>query len=126
MVTFRIGEYEKKIEFVLINNEHGRFTRNVKAIPGEFQHALVIVDIGKKKIRKVVKKTCTERKNISLLKDVKIRKRFEVKVIKLVDVGAQNLWGKLKDWVLEACDEVCGNEEGERSKGDMWWWNEEV
>ena len=48
----------------------------MKAIPGEFQHALVIVDIDMTKIRKVVRKTCAERIRISLLKDVKIRKRF--------------------------------------------------
>ena len=47
----------------------------------------MIADIDKEKIRKVVKMTCTERRNISLLKDVKIRKRFEERVIKLVDVG---------------------------------------
>ena len=44
------------------------------AIPEEFQHALVIVDIDKKRIRNVVKKACAERRKISLLKDVKIRK----------------------------------------------------
>ena len=44
------------------------------AIPGRFQHALVIVDIDKKKIRKVVKKTCAEIRKISLLKDVMIKK----------------------------------------------------
>ena len=52
------------------------FIQNVKAIPGEFQHALVIADIDGKKIRNVVRKTCTERRMISLLKDLKIRKRF--------------------------------------------------
>ena len=60
-------------------------------IPSEFQHALVVADIDKKKIRNVVRKICTERRGISLLKDLKIRKRFEEKVIKLVDVGAPNL-----------------------------------
>ena len=49
---------------------------NVMEIHGEFQHSLVIADIGKKKIRKVVKKTSAERRKISLLKDVKIRKQF--------------------------------------------------
>ena len=29
---------------------------------------------------------------------MKIRKRFEEKVIKLVDVGAPKLWGHIKDW----------------------------
>ena len=54
----------------------------MKAIPGEFQHALVIVDIDKKKTRKAVRKICTKKRKISLLKDVKIRKQFEEKVIK--------------------------------------------
>ena len=48
----------------------------MKAIPGEFQHKLVIADVDKKKITKVVKKTCAERRKISLLRDVKIMKRF--------------------------------------------------
>ena len=60
--------------------------QNVKAIPGEFQHALVMADMDKGKIRKVLKKACDERRKVDRLKDVKIRKRLEEKVIKLVDV----------------------------------------
>ena len=55
-MTFRIGENETEIDLVLIKNEHRRFMQNVKAIPGDFQHAIVIADIDKKKIRKVVKR----------------------------------------------------------------------
>ena len=73
--------------------------QNVKAIPGEFQHALVIVEIDKQKIRNVVRKICVERRKISLLRDAKIRKQLIEKVIKLVDVGAPNLWGHFKDGV---------------------------
>ena len=43
-----------------IKNELPRFMQNVKAIPVEFQHALVIADIDKRKIRKVLKKACAE------------------------------------------------------------------
>ena len=53
-VTFRIGENETKIDFMLIWKEHWQFILNVKATPGEFQRALVIADIDKRKIRKVV------------------------------------------------------------------------
>ena len=49
----------------------------MKAIPGTYQQALVIAEIDKRKIRKVVRKTCAERIKITLLKDVKIRKRLE-------------------------------------------------
>ena len=60
------------------------------------------------------------------MKDLKIRKRFDEKVIKLVDDGAPNLWGHFKDGILKACDEVCGKKRRRKSKGDTWWWNEEV
>ena len=32
--------------------------------------------------------------------------------MKLVDVGAPNLWGYFKDGVLEECDEMCGKKRG--------------
>ena len=60
---------------MLTRKEHWHFLQNVKATPVEFQHALVMADIEKKKIRKVVRKSCIDRR-ISLLMDVKIWKCF--------------------------------------------------
>ena len=85
-----------------------------------------MADIDKGEIRKVVRKTSTERREITLLKDAKIRKRFEEEVIESDDVGTPILWAHIKDGVLEACDEVCGVKRGRRSKGDTLWRNEEV
>ena len=85
-------------------------------IPGEIQHALVMADIDKRKIRKVVRKTCAERRKITLLKDVKMMKRFEEKETKFVDLGAPNLWGHFMDGVLMACDEMCGKKMGGKEK----------
>ena len=61
-VTFRMGENEKEIDFVLIKKEHRHSIQNAKAIHGEFQHALMVADIDKKKIRNVIRKTFTERR----------------------------------------------------------------
>ena len=36
----------------------------MEVIPGEFQHALVIADIDKRKVRNVVRKTCAERRKM--------------------------------------------------------------
>ena len=47
---------------MLINIEYRRSIQNAKAIPGKSQHLLVVADINKKKIRNVVRKTCTEKK----------------------------------------------------------------
>ena len=55
-----------------------------------------------------MRKKCTKRSKVSLLNDVTIRNRFKEKVIKLVHVGAPNLWGHFKARDLKACDEVCG------------------
>ena len=88
-VTFIMVENETETDIVLIKKEHRRFIQNVKAIIGEFKHALLIAEIEKRKIRNVVRST--ERRKITLVKEVKIRKRFEEKVTKLVDVAAPNL-----------------------------------
>ena len=69
---------------------------------------IVLADIDKMKIRKVVRKTCEDRRKITLLKDVKITKRFKEKVTGLVDDGVPNLWGHFKDGILKVCDEVYG------------------
>ena len=103
------------MDFVF-KKKHRQFIRNVKAIPGHFQHALVVADIDMKKIRNVVRKTCTEGRKISLLMDVKIMKRFEDKVIELVDFGMLNWWRHFKNGVLKACDEVCWKKRGGKVK----------
>ena len=118
-VTFRMGENEAEIEFMLIKKEHRQLIQNAKVIPVEFQPTLVIADTDNRKIRKVARKTCAERRKITLLKDVKIRKQFKEKVIKLADVGAPNLWGHFNDEVLKACHEVCWRKRGEKKKRYM-------
>ena len=82
------------MDFVLIKKStDGLYVCNVKAIPGEFQHALLVAYVDKKiYIRNVVKKTCAERRKIRLQEDVNIRKQFEEKVLELVYIGVPNLW----------------------------------
>ena len=46
---FSTGENEAEIDFVLVQKEYRWFMHDVRAIPGEFQHALVIADIDKRK-----------------------------------------------------------------------------
>ena len=64
-----------------------------------------------------MRKTCIERQKISLVNDVKIRKRLEEKLIELVDVGAPNLWENLMNGVIRACDKECWKKRG----GDACW-----
>ena len=54
----------------MINKKELWLILNMKSIPCEFQHALLVADIDKKKIRSILRKTCAERRKIGLLKDV--------------------------------------------------------
>ena len=75
-VTFRMDENETEIDFLLIRKEHRRIIKNVRIKPREFLHASVVVDIDRIKISNVMRKTCSERRKINLLKNVMIRKQF--------------------------------------------------
>ena len=78
--------------------------------------------IGGSRCRMVVRKTCAERREINLLRDVKIRKRLKEKVIELVVFAMPNLCGHFKNvflWHVMKCV-------GKRGGGDTWWWSDEV
>ena len=64
----------------------------------EIQYVLDFADTNKE-IQKVVRKTHTKRIKVSLLKDEKIRKLFDEKVIVLAIDGATNLRVHFKDGV---------------------------
>ena len=80
-----------------------------------------------RKIRKLVKKTCIEKGNISLLNYEKIKKQFHKKLLEVLDVYAPKFLGRELEIcrVLRACDGVCGKK-GMRCEEDIWRWNEEM
>ena len=61
-VTYSAGENEE-IDFVLVGNGNRKCLRDVKVIPDELQYRLVVTDLVKKKVRKVVRKEAIERRN---------------------------------------------------------------
>ena len=61
---------------MLTRKEHGQ---NVKAIRGELQQTQVVEDVDKTK-KWVVRKTSLEKRNITLIKDKEVRKRYDEKV----------------------------------------------
>ena len=125
-VTFSAGGNETEIDFVLVGKASRKYLRDVKVIPGELQHRLVVVDLDKRKVRKVVRKETVQRRKVWKLKEEETRVRFERRVGELVNVDDPDLWNCFKKGVLKACDEVCGKKKGRRDQGGTWWWNEEV
>ena len=61
-------------------------------IPGEFQHRLVVTDLVKKKMKKVVRKEAIERRKVWKLKEDNTRARFEGRVGELVSTDAPVTW----------------------------------
>ena len=95
-------------------------------IPWELQHRMVVVDLDKKVLKKIVRKERIIRRKIWKLNENQTRVRFEKRVKELVSTDAPDLWKTFGDGVLKACDELCGKKKSRRDQGDMWWWNEEV
>ena len=95
-------------------------------IPWELQHRMVVVDLDKKILKRVVRKERIIRRKVWKLNENQTRVRFEKRVKELVSTDAPDLWKTFKDGVLKACDELCGKKKSRRDQGDMWWWNEEV
>ena len=116
-VTYSAGGNESEIDFVLVLKGNRKYLRDVKVIPGGLQHRLVVVDLIKKKVKKVVRKEAFERRKFWKLKEDGTRARFEERVGELVSVDAPDLWKCFREGMLKAFDEVCGRPKGGEIKG---------
>ena len=90
-VTFKAREFASESDFVLIGKEQRKYLKDIKTIPSELQHRLVVVDVDKKKLRKVLKMKRVVRRRLWKLKEDVIRERYERRVEELIDVNAQDL-----------------------------------
>ena len=124
-MTYSSGGNDTEIDFVLVGKEKRKHLRDVKVIPGELQHRLVVVDVEEQKLKKSVKKNKRVRRRVWKLKEKEIKEKFE-RIRKLVDIASKDLWGSYKNGVLKACDELCGKTKARGNRGNTWWWNEKV
>ena len=79
-VTYSAGENETEIDFALVGKGNRKFLRDVEVIPGELQHRLVVMNLVKNKVKKVVRKEAIERRKVWKLKEDDTRARFEGRV----------------------------------------------
>ena len=56
-VTYSSSGNDTGIDFVLVRLEKRKYLRDVKVIPGELQHRLVVVDVEEQKLKKSVRKS---------------------------------------------------------------------
>ena len=55
-ITYDAGGCETEIDFVLVGENYKKYVKDVKVIPWELQHRLVVVDLDKKVLKKIVRK----------------------------------------------------------------------
>ena len=116
--SYSSGGNHTEIDFVLVGKEKRKYLRDVKVIPGELQHRLVVVDVEKRKLKKSGKKSKRVRWRAWKLKEKDIKEEFEQREVELVDSEAADLWESYKNGILKACDELCGKTKGRRDQGN--------
>ena len=90
-MTCSSGGNDTEINFVLEGKEKRKYLRDVKVIPGELQHRLVVVDVEESKLKKSGKKSKRVRWRVWKLKEKEIKEEFELRVVELVDTEAVDL-----------------------------------
>ena len=95
--TDRFGQNRTDINFVLIERNDRKYLNDVKAIPGNLQHALAVAVINKNKLERNATNNKVERRRVWKLKDKYVRKNFDKKVEELVNVEAPNSWKSYKE-----------------------------
>ena len=126
VVTFRSGETETMIDYILVNNKYRSSVKDVKIIPGEeivSQHCLLLMDMM---FRKKVKRKVKFRKKLKLwrLRELELKEEFADGVNNRCD-GNED-WYDLKSKLLDVASEVCGYTKGKPGHFETWWWNKDV
>ena len=92
LITFRSGETEPMIDYILVNNKYRSSVKDVKVIPGEeivSQHCLLLMDmVFKKNVRRKVK----------FRKKLKLWKLRELEVKEEFAEGVNNKCDGTEDW----------------------------
>ena len=120
LITFRSGETETMIDYILVNSKYRSGVKVVKVISGEAivsQHCLLLMDIVfKKKVRRKVK----FRKKLKLwrLRESEVKEEFAEGVNNKCD-GNED-WCGLKRKLLDVASGVCGYTKGKPRHFEMW------
>ena len=91
-ITYSVNGNETVIDFVLVGKNNRKYLKDVKAIPWDLQHWLVVTDLDRRRLKKVVKSEQTMKRRVWKLNENNMKTRFQKRVKELVDVDALNLW----------------------------------
>ena len=106
---------ETEIDFVLVRDKYRKYIRNVQVIPWELQHKIMVIDLDKKILNKVVRKQWIVRRKIWKLNENQKLVKFEKKSER---TSKHRHAGFVENF--QACHEVCGKK-SRRDQKDMKW-----
>ena len=106
---------------------------NVTVMQGESslqQHKLLVCMLELKESVKRKREVFVDRCKVWKLKEPQIQEalqaRFEERLAGRVAGNVDEVWGGLRDCLLEVADDVCGRTKGNQRHSETWWWNAEV
>ena len=132
LITFKTGNSESQVDYILTNRRHLKYIINCKTIPGEAvvsQHRLVVMDLRTRTQKKRQYQRDNE-VNIKwwILKDQTVAEDYAKDVTNNMDDGEQPGWTIFSETLKEKGSEHCGVTTGGKSmqKRETWWWNTTV
>ena len=132
LITFKSGNSESQIDYILTNRRSLKDIINCKTIPGEAvvsQHRLVVMDLRTRTQKKRQYQRVNEVKTKWWrLKDHAVADDYANEVIDNMEYCEQPEWTIFAETVKEKGSEHCGVTTGGRSmkKRETWWWNTTV
>ena len=75
-----MGGNETEIDFVLVGKNNRKYSKDMKTISWELQHWLVVTNIAKQKMKKVVKNQQTISRRVWKVKKNNMKTRFQEKL----------------------------------------------
>ena len=88
-ITFKSGNNESEIDFISVSKENRKFLKDVKVIPWELQHRLLVANVDDRKLNKVVKKESRIKRMVWKLKEREMQEKFERRVEELLMLKQQ-------------------------------------
>ena len=132
LITFKSGNGESQIDYILINRRHLKDIINCKTIPGEAvisQQRLVVMDL---RTRTKKKRQYRRENEVKIkwwrLKDQAVADDYAKDVINNMDTCEEPEWTIFSETMKEKGSEHCGVTTGGKSmqKRETWWWNTTV
>lgn len=133
LATYKSGERESQIDFLMCKSFQLKDIRNAKVINGKSvaaQHRLVVLDWVMKSVKKCSLTQVSWKIKWWRLKEESMKHKFQEKVLKEAELpeGVNEWWEHNSNVIKKVGEEVLERTSGRKLAGDkeMWWWSNSV